>query len=185
MQRTVVYLFFVLLCFASAPKQVSATSSRAVNSLPPKATATAQTSTIHTISAGESLSQIAEDYSVTVEEIVVANGLQDQDMIRIGQQLRIPGSGRTPEAAIADRLPEPQGLACPENTDIYTVDLPAEPIRLIVQDDHIYMIAGGELFRLPLADLDQSAVVSPENLTPPDRKIGALLHPRTGLRGAG
>ncbi len=173
MQRTAAYLLFVLLCFASAPQQASAVSLGAVNSLPPRATATAQITTIHTVRAGESLSQIAEDYGVTIDEIVAANGLQDQDMIRIGQQLRLPGSAlRTSGASAPNKLPEPDQLACPENTKTYVLDLAAEPIRLAVQDDHIYMIAGGDLFLLPLADLDQSVVVSPENLTPPDRKIG-------------
>lgn len=132
-----------------------------------------QTSTIHVVRAGDSLSQIAEEYGVTVGEIVAANGLQDQDMIRIGQQLRIPGStSRTPSATGLDKLPEPAQLACPANTDTYTLDLPAEPIRLTVQNDHIYLVADGDLFRLPLADLDQSTNVSPENLTPPDREVG-------------
>ena len=134
---------------------------------------TAQATTIHVVVAGESLLQIAADYDVTVEQIVAANGLLNEDLISIGQQLRIPvATSATPTGTSLDAQSAVQHLACPANTEVYSLDLPAEPIRLTVQADHIHMIAGGDLFRLPLVDLEQLTTIIPTNLIPPDRGIG-------------
>jgi LysM repeat protein len=53
---------------------------------------------VHTVQAGESLSMIARRYTVTVDEIVSANGLADRNRISVGQRLVIPG-GQVPQAA--------------------------------------------------------------------------------------
>ena len=45
----------------------------------------------HTVSAGESLSGIAELYGVTVEVLVEINDIADRNLIFIGDVLRIPG----------------------------------------------------------------------------------------------
>ena len=158
----------ILVFLTSATVQVTATPTYA------READTAQVSTIHVVVAGDSLSQIAVDYGVTVEQIVAANGLLNEDLISIGQQLRIPVAAATAPAASAPdgRSEGQQYLACPANTDVYALDLPAEPIRLTAQRDDIYMIAGGDLFRLPLANLDQFTTIVPTNLTPPDRRIG-------------
>ncbi len=44
----------------------------------------------HTVASGESLSQIAQSYGVTVEQIMAANGLDDPNTIVVGQDLLIP-----------------------------------------------------------------------------------------------
>lgn len=46
--------------------------------------------TRHTVETGESLSQIAQQYGVTVEQILAANGLDDPNTIIVGQELLIP-----------------------------------------------------------------------------------------------
>lgn len=51
------------------------------------------TPTIHTVQAGETLSQIARRYGVSVEALVSTNGLGSADMIRVGMKLIIPGKG--------------------------------------------------------------------------------------------
>lgn len=48
-------------------------------------------SVVHTVQAGQGLIEIATLYGISVEEIMAANGLSPQDIIRIGQQLIIPG----------------------------------------------------------------------------------------------
>ncbi|MCC6455070.1 MAG: LysM peptidoglycan-binding domain-containing protein [Caldilineaceae bacterium] len=48
-------------------------------------------SVVHTVQAGQGLIQIATLYGVSVAEIAAANGMSEQDMIRVGQQLIIPG----------------------------------------------------------------------------------------------
>ena len=47
---------------------------------------------IHTVSAGETLGQIANRYGVTIASIVEANNLPSADRLSIGQQLIIPPS---------------------------------------------------------------------------------------------
>ena len=46
--------------------------------------------TRHTVQTGESLSQIAQQYGVSVEQILAANGLDDPNTIIVGQELLIP-----------------------------------------------------------------------------------------------
>lgn len=45
---------------------------------------------IHIVQQGETLLAIAEQYGVTVQEIVAANGLENPDHLQIGQELIIP-----------------------------------------------------------------------------------------------
>ena len=49
--------------------------------------------------AGQGLIEIATLYGVSVEEIMAANGLTDQDILRIGQELIIPGVSERDVAA--------------------------------------------------------------------------------------
>jgi LysM repeat protein len=44
----------------------------------------------HTVASGESLSQIAQNYGVTVAQIMAVNGLDDPNTIVVGQELLIP-----------------------------------------------------------------------------------------------
>jgi len=46
---------------------------------------------MHEVKAGESLASIARQYGVTPEQIAEANGLSDANLIRVGQQLLVPG----------------------------------------------------------------------------------------------
>lgn len=46
---------------------------------------------VHTVLAGQGLIEIATLYGVSMEEIMAANGLTSQDILRIGQELIIPG----------------------------------------------------------------------------------------------
>ena len=45
---------------------------------------------VHVVQVGETLTLIARKYGVTVDEIVVANGLTDPNLIEVGQRLVIP-----------------------------------------------------------------------------------------------
>ncbi len=56
------------------------------------------TPTIHVVQAGETLSQIAKRYGVSIESLVSTNGLGSADVIRVGMKLIIPskdGAGTT------------------------------------------------------------------------------------------
>jgi LysM repeat protein len=54
----------------------------------------------HVVAKGETLTQIAKQYGVTVDEIEKANNIQDAKKLQIGQTIKIPPSGSpspTPE----------------------------------------------------------------------------------------
>lgn len=51
-----------------------------------------QGSSVHYVTLGESLSEIAAQYGVSTEAILRYNGLSDPDKIYVGQALQIPGS---------------------------------------------------------------------------------------------
>ena len=46
---------------------------------------------VHTVQEGETLTYIAEQYGVTIEEIQAVNNLADSDVLAVGQLLTIPG----------------------------------------------------------------------------------------------
>ena len=79
----------------------------ATSSPPPTATPVAPKATpsggsvVHTIQRGETLSQIAKKYGVTVQALVDANGLSNPNHIVVGQKLIIPVSGETVPTATA------------------------------------------------------------------------------------
>ena len=50
---------------------------------------------IHVVRVGDSLSEIAEYYNTTTEELLVANGLPNANFVFIGQRLRVPDSSGT------------------------------------------------------------------------------------------
>jgi LysM repeat protein len=76
--------------------------------------AAAADATVHRIRRGETLSEIAGRYNVTVQQIVQANGLENPNRIVTGQSLVIPGSGSAP--AGAQSANPPPAAAGPTNT---------------------------------------------------------------------
>lgn len=67
--------------------------------------------TIHVVRAGEYLSLIAERYGVSMYEIAAANEMEVNDILRVGQELVIPGAATpTPVAtATPEATPTPVG----------------------------------------------------------------------------
>jgi len=61
----------------------------------------------HKVLAGETLSSLAKKYGVTVQAIAKANGLKNQDVILVGQKLRIPVPAAYPAASPSPRLASP------------------------------------------------------------------------------
>jgi LysM repeat protein len=104
----------------SEANREKAASEKSSSSPPPKAVAVSPTPTppatagvenaspsepggtrSHVVAKGETLTQIAKQYGVTVEEIVQANKIQDAKKLQIGQTIKIPGS--------ASPSPSPEG----------------------------------------------------------------------------
>lgn len=80
------------------PSQFLANSSDLFASVTETQRYTAQMPDItHRVSSGDSLSEIADRYGVSINSLVQLNGLRSRNFIRTGQILRLPGSdGRVP-----------------------------------------------------------------------------------------
>lgn len=70
------------------------------------------TTTIYVVQAGDSLSGIALQFNVSVEDIMRANGLTDADLLFVGQELIIPIGG-LPETPVFTPVPTPTETPIP------------------------------------------------------------------------
>lgn len=68
----------------SSPSQVSTSTVESKDSTPAPAT-----ESVHTVRAGETLFSISKRYGLTVEELKQLNGIGNQNLITVGQKLRI------------------------------------------------------------------------------------------------
>jgi LysM repeat protein len=55
---------------------------------------------VHTVTWGETVGTIAENYGVSAEAIIAANNLSQPDMLYAGAQLVIPGAAPAPGPAL-------------------------------------------------------------------------------------
>lgn len=96
-------------------------------------TETTPTEVVYTVQSGDTLSEIAKQYSTTVARIVAYNGLENPDDIKAGQQLKIPPAdyevpADTTEQTTTTTTPEttaPETTTTPETTTPETTT-PAE-----------------------------------------------------------
>lgn len=68
--------------------------------------------TVHVVAVGENLSTIARRYGMTMQDLAAYNGIVNPNIVFVGQQLEIPGSGLAPQTlapAGSDALPGEQG----------------------------------------------------------------------------
>jgi LysM repeat protein len=86
------------------PTEALATETHAVFPLPTEPTAPEQDTLLHTVQTGENIFRISLRYGVSIEDIMIANGLTDSGIISNGQILIIPPSEplSAPTAPIAD-----------------------------------------------------------------------------------
>ncbi len=88
MNRRILFAF-VLLCMLTATVMPTAAFAA-------PAEAPAASGIYHIVKAGETLSQIARRYSVTVNALVAANGLSNASYIYVGQQIYVPAVNGAP-----------------------------------------------------------------------------------------
>jgi LysM repeat protein len=62
-------------------------------------------SVTHTVKAGETLSAIAQRYGVSQQVIINANNIENASLIRVGQQLIIPGATEAADAGLSTAPP--------------------------------------------------------------------------------
>ena len=65
----------------------------------------------HRVVSGDTLSEIADRYNVSLSALMRANSLDSNDIIRVGQQINLPVTGREPVAAVAAAAPAPAPAA--------------------------------------------------------------------------
>jgi LysM repeat protein len=76
---------------------------------------------VHTIRDGETLSSIARLHQTNSIELARRNGIEDANLIRAGQELRVPGASK-PEAAVASvpsSVPASASAAAPQAEETY------------------------------------------------------------------
>ncbi|MFI2751901.1 LysM peptidoglycan-binding domain-containing protein [Cellulomonas sp. P22] len=84
----------------SIPGTTATTPTTAAPTATVAAATTSTATTTHTVASGETVSKIAARYGTTVQAVVAANGLDSRALIRIGQQLSIPGQVQEPQAQL-------------------------------------------------------------------------------------
>ena len=60
---------------------------------------------VHTVQAGETLNMISQQYDVSIDDIMAANGLSDPNIINAGQSLTIPVGGLAEPTAAPTEAP--------------------------------------------------------------------------------
>ncbi len=132
----------------------------------------------HVVIEGDTLSEIALLYGTTAEVLAELNGLDDIGALAVGMRLRLPAPGATPVATTPDTTGSARvqlASACTPEASEHILDLPAEASRATILDDVLYLLAGGQLYRLPLADIQsQSRLLQPTLIWPADGVVGRI-----------
>ena len=110
------YFFLLSLEVVEVPVGPGAPAQAGSTALPPQAALVTPspkpTTTIYIVQAGDSLSGIAFQFDVPVEDIMRANGLTDADLLFVGQELIIPIGG-LPETPAFTPIPTPTETPIP------------------------------------------------------------------------
>ncbi|KUG57764.1 LysM peptidoglycan-binding domain-containing protein [Nesterenkonia jeotgali] len=85
----------------------------------------------HTVTAGETLSAIADRYSVSVDTLVTANKLANPNLLQVGQKLTIPGGKAAKSPASAPAAPKPN---TPAGSYADRTSWPERPIQQRIND---------------------------------------------------
>src|SRR3989304_4518651 len=72
----------------------------------------------YTVAEGDTLSELAATFDVSVQLLAEVNGIEDPDFILVGQVIGIPGAGES--LSVADPAEDPGAIQTPEG-DTYTV----------------------------------------------------------------
>jgi murein DD-endopeptidase MepM/ murein hydrolase activator NlpD/LysM repeat protein len=148
--------------------------------LPPTATPLPPGPFIHVIEGGDTLFGLALEYDVTMEDILIANSMSASDILHIGQEVIIPIEPPTPEPT-ATAVPgqantsAPSAIvayACSTNAIARPLVLASDPIRLVLLAGQAYFVAGGELYAVPLNELEGEGLLAPSSAMPPAGKVG-------------
>lgn len=77
------------------------------NGTPAPQTAAAPTNGIHVVQSGETMYSIATRYGLSPSALATANNMPSPQLVRVGQELRIPGTAATTTTAAVNPAPQP------------------------------------------------------------------------------
>ncbi|MBW4483977.1 MAG: peptidoglycan DD-metalloendopeptidase family protein [Tildeniella torsiva UHER 1998/13D] len=107
---------------------------------------TAPSSAYHTVEAGESLWKIAAQHEADVQAIKVANGIAGDDVLRVGQVIRVPAVGMTNLTASGDvsRLALKSGVAGGVGGDLAAASglLPSQDVPSVDELEKTWQLEG-------------------------------------------
>ena len=115
----------------SAPATVTPTATPVVVVV----TATPGETGVYVVQPGDTLSQIAQNFNTTVNAVASLNGIANPNLIRVGQQLTIPGTGGPSDPDVVPTSP-------PAPTEEPTPEPTEAPQTYVVQPgDNLYRIS--------------------------------------------
>ena len=118
----------------------------------------------YTVRAGDTISNIAEEFDISMEELMAANRLQDPNELSVGQVLVIPEVDRVAAALEASETRSPEATSTPDpaaaqqvviNGIIGAGDLEMESVRLLNIGNEVSMAGwtlddgDGHVFNFP------------------------------------
>lgn len=110
------------------------------------------------VRSGDTLYSIALRHGTTVQRLVTANGIRNQNLIRVGQVLIIPGTASTP--APTPTLPSTQTYTVRAGDTLYTI---AQRYNTTVQR----LVSLNSISNPNLIRVGQRLIISPSTSTPP------------------
>jgi LysM repeat protein len=150
---------------SATPVPEGVASPTATHTHTPAAPTPSPTAQFHIIQFGDALSTIAEQYGVSVEALMEANGLNDANLIQVGQRLTIPG-------------PTPPPTITPTPTITLTPDTP--PQLVIVE-----VIGRGNLEIESVLIENRGRALSIDGWTLRDQQDNVYVFPRLYLGSGG
>jgi LysM repeat protein len=136
---------------------------------------------IHVVQAGDTLFQLALDYEVSIQDIVIANNLDNEEVILdVGQELIMPVGGLPPTPIPSPTVPVP--TATLELSPIATVTpLPPGTIDILIEQ----VISPGDVTREAVVIVNNGAALDLEGWTLGDEEGNEYVFPTFRVFGSG
>ena len=80
---------------------------------------------IYVVQSGDTLAEIAETHGVRVDDLITLNGIQNPDVLQVGQQLQIPVRADAAAEVVAEPEEAPTDQAEDESEEAESIEVPA------------------------------------------------------------